>query len=712
MKEYIDTASLEKPKQHALQSQSIQNSGFELIKDCVNVSKALAEFCAKNQHTTLQNIDFRLQNLRFFLSEENPAREPKLPLSNALKPTPKFADILALLESSDKDFTSSEGTTKIELSQAQLDALISSPLYDSAYFSISQVCDMRVFPRVLEPLFVLEIDSFKVDICFDEAFCIVEDKGFIEDFYEQVKSALALGGVMLTCKNEVEQNLGLILESIAKNPAKKKEIFCLLKAKKYVPSKQARFRFVPQETWEASNGKAPQNAVFGVREGEQIAFLYKPILGNAGRNLFGEYETPNSIEAQKLITTRQEYIESIDTAEAIIYTAKKEGFIRIENGEFKFFQIPSGALNTRNTPPLLAGGHIDLEISCYDIAEDAIGAGVWCEVGSLKTRGCIAENTRIKAHTLIVQGSTHKSAHIKAYAAQIRTHKGKLECTHCAIENLDNGEVIAQNAKILRANGAKIATDTATIHELKSNNVVFFAKSCVIGRNKGGQNEMIFCANAGGVFAKWSKKASAYFVTQNASISKLAKLAEVWENKQGSATQFLQKMSGFTEYQKQIALKDEAYAARYKEALAQANVSQILQGKIQSLQKQVLATRNQAITSLKTRLKEASLAIKEVWGYDNYVFLAKPDLSALESSQASKKNIQEGNQNGSQKGNALDSSKDLDFGSGFFGSSGLDSDFAKAFTKVNTQNALDSLELKEGQSGEIILDENFKLKSK
>ena len=705
MKEYIDTL-----EQSSQQSQSTQNLGFELIKGCVNVSKSLSDFCAK-QGTTLQNIDFRIQNLRFFLSEENPPKNANPPLSNALKPTPKFADILALLESSDKDFIASDIdiNAKIKLSQAQIDALISSPLYDSAYFGISQVCDVRVFHRSLEPLFALEIDSHKVDICFDEAFCIVEDKGFIEDFYEQVKSALALGGVILICNNEIEQNLGLILESIAKNPAKKKEIFCLLKAKKYVPSKQARFRFIPQETWESSNGKAPQNAAFGVREGEQIAFLYKPLLGNAGRNLFGEYETPKSIEAQKLITTRQECVESSDTAEAIIYTAKRDGFIRIENGEFRFLQIPSGALNTRNTPPLLAGGHIDIEISCYDIAEDAIGAGVWCEVGSLKTRGCIAENTRIKAHTLIVQGSTHKSAHIKAYAAQIRTHKGKLECTHCAIENLDNGEVIAQNAKILRANGAKIATDTATIHELKSNNVVFFAKSCAIGRNKGGQNEMIFCANAGGVFAKWSKKASVYFATQKSAISKLAKLAEVWENKQGSATQFLQKMSGFTEYQKQIALKDEAYAARYKEALAQANVSQILQGKVQVLQKQVLATRNQAITSLKIRLKEASLIIKEAWGYDNYVFLAKPDLSALESSkESSQKSSKDGSQKSSQN-NGKDSREDFGRDVGFFGSGGLDSDFAKVFTKVNTQNALDSLELKEGQSGAIILDENFKL---
>lgn len=702
-----------------------------VIKDCKNISQALQKCCenlnkltnptpstnalptpkekqAKEQNPpsqiTSKDLDFRIQNPRFFITQENPLYEQKPPiLSQSLGKKPSFGDVLSFLDSLPKnqssehlpmqDFRESNTQKPIEINQAQLNALFASPLYENPHFSITQICDLRVFMRDLEALFRLEINDEKVDICFCEAFCVVEDRGFIEDFYEQVESALFGKGVILHT-DEIRSNLSLILESIAKNPAKKKEIFCLLKSKIYTISKQRDFVFLPQKEWEKHNGKAPQNVAFGVKEGEQIAILYKPLLGKAGRNLFGDFAQPKSIESTKILPTKQVDIDYTDTPQSIIYTAKKDGFIQLQNGEFRFIQIPRTAFSTRNIPHLLAGEHLSVEISCSDMAEDAIGAGVWCEVGNLKVRGCVAENTRIKAKTLIIEGSTHKNAHIKAYAAQIRTHKGKLECTHCAIENLDNGELIAHSAKILRANGAKIATDNATIHELKSNNKILFAKNCTILRNKGGQNELVFCASAGGGFAKWSKKAKEYFSTQNETLNKLRKLADFWANKQGKASEFLEKMKGFSEYQKQIALKDEAYAARYREALAQANVANILQSKIQDLQNQVLSVRNQAILSLKNALQKARLSIQEQWGYDNYAILVKPSISVFESSKISSENS-----------------------AGFFGSEGLEKDFKTAFEMLSTDNILDKLELQEGkggqndrQNGEQIMLENFKLK--
>ena len=153
-------------------------------------------------------------------------------------------------------------------------------------------------------------------------------------------------------------------------------------------------------------------------------------------------------------------------------------------------------------------------------------------------------------------------------------------------------------------------------------------------------------------------------------------------------------MKGFSEYQKQIALKDEAYAARYREALAQANVANILQSKIQDLQNQVLSVRNQAILSLKNALQKARLSIQEQWGYDNYAILVKPSISVFESSKISSENS-----------------------AGFFGSEGLEKDFKTAFEMLSTDNILDKLELQEGkggqndrQNGEQIMLENFKLK--
>lgn len=742
------------PTERAIQTQTMQDfyKRGVVIKDCTNISQALQKCCenlnkqnitastpntnhqpsenalpnAKSQGTKNQNppskitpkdLDFRIQNTRFFITPKNPSNMPKPPiLSQSLGKKPSFSDVVSFLDSVSKnkarndflqpDFTQSDfvqsvlthsstlkssdtNPTKIEINQAQLNALFASPLYENPHFSITQICDLRVFMRDLEALFRLEIDDEKVDICFCEAFCVVEDRGFIEDFYEQVESALFAQGVILHT-DEVRSNLSLILESIAKNPAKKKEIFCLLKSKNYTSSKKTDFVFLPQKEWETRNGASPQNAAFGVKKGAQIAILYKPLVGTAGRNLFGDFAQPKSIESTKLLPTKQADIDTTDTPKSIIYTAKKDGFIQLQNGEFRFIQIPRTAFSTRNVPQLLAGEHLDIEITCSDMAEDAIGAGVWCEVGNLKVRGCVAENTRIKAKTLIIEGSTHKSAHIKAYAAQIRTHKGKLECTHCAIENLDNGELIAHSAKILRANGAKIATDNATIHELKSNNTILFAKSCAILRNKGGQNELVFCASAGGGFAKWSKGAKAYFSTQDKTLKTLHKLADFWANKQGRASEFLEKMKGFSEYQKQIALKDEAYATKYREALAQANVANILQSKIKDLQNQILGVRNQAMLSLKNTLQKARLSIQEKWGYDNYAILVKPSMSVFESSKISSEDS-----------------------GGFFSSEGLEKDFKVAFEMLSADNTLDKLELQEGQSGgngEQIMLENFKLK--
>lgn len=705
-----------------------------VIKDCINVLEALKHFCASQKNTqillqenqiqaqqtnqtmqnidsstTIDSIDFRIQKLRFFIEEVKPSQNP----INST-PKPSFADVVAFLDSNanltqmdlthqkleSSNINSSTSNAKIELNQAELDALVASPLYQSPCFRLSQVCDIEIFPRLIEPLFSVSISKQKdrVDLCFDEAFCVVEDRGFLEDFFAQVESALVLENVVLALKNELRESLSSILESIAKNPLKKKEAFCLLKSREYEPTKQVEFHFLPKDKWESLNGIAPQNAAFGVKNGEQIGILTKSKLGKAGRNVLGEYMLPSSVESIKIITTKQDDIQSIDTHQSIIYNAKKDGFVRIENGEFKFIEIPNGAFSTRNIPPLLAGDNIDVEIACRDIAEDGICAGVWCEVRSLKVRGCVGENTRIKAQTLIIEGSTHKSAHIKAYAAQIRTHKGKLECTHCAIENLDNGEVISQNAKILRANGAKISADNVTIYELKRNNKIFFAKSCVIVRNQGGQNEMIFSLNAGASFMQWSKKASMYFATQKTTLKKLTALANVWGNERGGGNEFLEKMKGFSEYQKQIALRDEAYAMRYKEALASTRVTQVLEAKIQHLQKQILTLRNQAITSLKNGLRKANIAIKEVWGYDNYAFLLKPNLSVFGEESSVDSSTK------SSQSNALDTmGKDM-----FFSSVGLDEVFSDMF--ASKKDYLDSLQLQEGQGGGVILDENLKLK--
>ncbi|OBV28930.1 hypothetical protein BA723_07475 [Helicobacter sp. CLO-3] len=399
-------------------------------------------------------------------------------------------------------------------------------------------------------------------------------------------------------------------------------------------------------------------AFFGVREGEVVGVYEFGDEGKAGRDLTGAYRkaapkppkiTPSAQKhiAYKLYDDRIEYISEVQGYIALhsAHTApfasadvpraqiaqnsaaniKDEGDNSVDS-VFVFFLPDSAPLKSTTTPPLLGGieAGISLVIESKSDAIDALGDNIHIEAKSIEIYGSLGKDTAIKADELIINGATHHSSKIHAKIAKILTHKGLMICEKCTIKNLESAKVFADDARVIQANGSKIYAKNISIKALRNNNHCHFSKTLQIQEipyNKGNDNMLAFDIKGDRELRAYIKRALKYANDKQSTLKILALMIDFYAASTRDAQVFLQKLQGFTKDQQEIALKNQDFAAKNLASINAIKLYKALLTRQKSLKKRLETLQDKTLPSLQTALKNATIQIGLVGGFENYAHL-------------------------------------------------------------------------------------------
>lgn len=429
-----------------------------------------------------------------------------------------------------------------------------------------------------------------------------------------------------------------------------------------------------------------ESAFFGVAVDEVVGVYEFGDVGRAGRNLAGVYmSVPNP--SGRVIPTDQQHIYYQVFADKIQYHSKIQGFIALNtkhtaryatppdrvysldssqkdiaesnknlalqpdfhklldsnkdnanississanscNDMFVFFQPPATSYNAATTPPLLGGieAGIELRIISDDSSVDAVGDNLHIEAKTLYVLGMLGSNTTLKASYLSLDGASHHNSNIFATNAKILTHRGFLLCEKCIINTAESAKIYADNARIVCTNGSHITAQTMQIKTLRSNNVCYFSKSLnieEIPHKKGRDNTLICTIQANKAYREYITNVFAYIHKKQQTITKSAAMLVYYTKRAREAQIFLQKLQGFTKPQLEMALNNQDYAQKYRQAFLHTKLYKTFKARQESLLQSIQTLNDITLPKLQNMLKTATIHIGFVGGFDdNYASLA------------------------------------------------------------------------------------------
>jgi hypothetical protein len=121
---------------------------------------------------------------------------------------------------------------------------------------------------------------------------------------------------------------------------------------------------------------------------------------------------------------------------------------------------------------------------------DAIGAGVVLDTKEVKTKGNVANNARITADIVEINGQTHQSSSIKGKKVKIHLHKGFVEADKVDIDTLEGGRVIADEVFINTLSGGEVKAKKIFINRLISNTQLYASEIIEIANVEGISNHL------------------------------------------------------------------------------------------------------------------------------------------------------------------------------------------------------------------------------
>lgn len=396
-------------------------------------------------------------------------------------------------------------------------------------------------------------------------------------------------------------------------------------------------------------------AFFGVREGEVVGIYELGDEGKAGRDLTGVYRKA-APKPPKITPSAQKHITYKLYDDRIEYISEVQGYIALhsthtapftnantqstqnsaanikdesDNGAdsvFVFFFPDFAPLKSTTTPPLLGGieADISLVIESKNDAIDALGDNIHIEAKNIEIYGSLGKDTAIKADELIINGATHHSSKTHAKIAKILTHKGLMICEKCTIKNLESGKVFADDARVIQANGSKIYAKNISIKALRNNNHCHFSKTLQIQEipyNKGNDNMLAFDVKGDRELRAYIKRALKYANDKQSTLKILAQMIDFYAASTRDAQVFLQKLQGFTKDQLEIALKNQDFAAKNLTSINAIKLYKALLARQKSLKKRLETLQDKTLPSLQTALKNATIQIGLVGGFENYAHL-------------------------------------------------------------------------------------------
>jgi len=232
--------------------------------------------------------------------------------------------------------------------------------------------------------------------------------------------------------------------------------------------------------------------IYPVKYNDVLIEIIKPKEGRIGRNCKGKVilvSQPKEFKIPEIIYDEQT-IDKKEDENKILYIAKKDGFITIEDKkyiikdrlEIKQINIKTGNVQDGDE------AKVKLDVKESDALKEAIGDDMIVETKELIVRGNVGNKAKIKSVTLKIEGQTHKNSLIESVSAKINKHKGKLKAKNILINSLEGGEVTGKKIKIKNAIGGVVIGHDIEIENLLSHTKIYALNKIVIKNLKGEEN--------------------------------------------------------------------------------------------------------------------------------------------------------------------------------------------------------------------------------
>jgi len=233
-----------------------------------------------------------------------------------------------------------------------------------------------------------------------------------------------------------------------------------------------------------------------VKKGDVVIEVIKSQKGQDGRNCKGEFlpkgtsESASSLKYEDI--TIGEFLEEKDEGDRILFIAKKDGYVLQEGNHFDISDdIVVDQINIKTTGSIRAGDKdIKVHVENNDETMDAIGAGVVLDTKEVKTKGNVANNAKITADIVEIDGQTHQSSTIKGKKVKVHLHRGFIEADKADIGTLEGGRVIADEVFVDTLSGGEIKAKKISINRLISNANLFASELIEISIVDGNSNHL------------------------------------------------------------------------------------------------------------------------------------------------------------------------------------------------------------------------------
>lgn len=379
--------------------------------------------------------------------------------------------------------------------------------YNKNDFEIRQVYDISLRglkENDLAPFVELKLDShcYELSLELKAGLEVKNDESFFEELYAEItRKKLAHNIIIRLFDSGVKQEIANLKELFSQlqisGVLESTQSFVIAKAS-FIPEMEASFRFILQEEWNKTHSENVEFASYAAKSGELVGISLKHQAGMSGRNLKGDYinvkkqDIEGDDKIKKLRFKESEF--SIEEKEdEVLYYAAQDGYVSVGEGELRIlldFNFPEVSL--RKNGSLLGGdkkGFV-VEVTCADPNQDAIGASIVLEAQDIKIYGSVAENAKVIAKKLEINGQTHQSAIIRADEMSIDIHKGSAVGEKIRINRLELGSVKGEEVSIEQANGGNIEAKKITIASLHSHTKIALSQHLYIKAMNGGENHI------------------------------------------------------------------------------------------------------------------------------------------------------------------------------------------------------------------------------
>ncbi len=212
-----------------------------------------------------------------------------------------------------------------------------------------------------------------------------------------------------------------------------------------------------------------------VKKDEVVFEVIKSQKGQDGRNCKGEFlprtikNTNSSLKYEDI--TIGDGIEKKDCGDKILFIAKKDGYVIHNKNSFDISDdIVVEQINMKTTGSIRTGDKdIKVHVENNDETMDAIGTGVVLNTKEAKIKGNVANNAKITADIVEIDGQTHQSSFIEGKKVKIHLHRGIVEADKVDINTLEGGKVVADEVFVNILSGGKIRAKRIFINRLMSN---------------------------------------------------------------------------------------------------------------------------------------------------------------------------------------------------------------------------------------------------